>query len=286
MLKKILLPTDLSSTSYNLIECITPFRNFGTEEIVLLHVIDLKYALNIPENAITEAKMILEKQAERLVQSGFAVNIDLRTGTPWKEIIESAKTHKVSLIIIGSHGRSIAGEIILGSVTAEVIEQANMPVLVIKMSEYDTTKKARKCITKLEHLFDSVLFATDFSEENKACIKFLKQNKGLIKKLTLVYVQEPILLEQPIEFNMEEIDAISYNRLENIKQQIGIENTIIEVLHGKPSLEIVDYIASNRFTLVLMGTRGMGLTARLLLGSNSRYVIRHSKIPVLIIPNK
>ncbi len=286
MLKKALVATDLSATSNNLIECITPFKNFGTEEIVLLHVIDLKYALNVPENAIKEAKMILEKQAERLVQSGFTVNIDLRTGTPWKEIIESANTHKVSLVLIGSHGRSIAGEIILGSVTAELIEQANMPVLVIKMSEYDTTKKSRTCATKLEHLFDHVLFATDFSEENKACIKFLKENKELIKKLTIVHVQEPILLEQPIEFNIEEIDAISYNRLENIKHQIGVENTEIEVLHGKPSLEIVDYTESGRFTLVIMGTRGMGLAAKLLLGSNSRYVIRHSKIPVLIIPKK
>jgi nucleotide-binding universal stress UspA family protein len=286
MLKKILVPTDLSATSYNLIECIKPFRNFGTDEIVLLHVIDLKYALNVPENTVTETKMLLEKQAEKLVEAGFTVNIDLRTGTPWKEIIESAETNKVSLILIGSHGRSIAGEIILGSVTAELIEQANMPILVIKMSEYDTTKKARNCTTKLEHLFDSVLFTTDFSEESKTCIKFLKQNKALINKLTIIYVQEPILLEQPIEFNIEEIDAISHNRLENIKQQIGVENTTTEVLHGKPSLEIVDYTQSNKFTLILMGTRGMGLTARLLLGSNSRYVIRHSKIPVLIIPNK
>jgi nucleotide-binding universal stress UspA family protein len=286
MLKKILVPTDLSATSYNLLECIKPFRNFGAEEIVLLHVIDLKYALNVPENTVTETKMLLEKQAEKLLEAGFTVNIDLRTGIPWKEIIESAETNKVSLILIGSHGRSIAGEIILGSVTAELIEQANMPILVIKMSEYDTTKKARNCTTKLEHLFDSVLFTTDFSEESKTCIKFLKQNKALINKLTIIYVQEPILLEQPIEFNIEEIDAISRDRLENIKQQIGVENTTTEVLHGKPSLEIVDYTQSNKFTLILMGTRGMGLTARLLLGSNSRYVIRHSKIPVLIIPNK
>jgi nucleotide-binding universal stress UspA family protein len=161
-----------------------------------------------------------------------------------------------------------------------------MPILVIKMTEYDTIKKARTCATKLEHLFDHVLFPTDFSEENKACKNFLKENKNLIKKLTIIYIQEPLLLEQPIEFNIEELDAISLKRLEEIKKQIDIENTEIEILHGKPSLEIIDYIETNKFSLVAMGTRGMGLPARIILGSNARHVIRHSKIPVLIIPQK
>lgn len=286
MLKKILLPTDLSATSFNLLECIKPFKNYGTEEIVLLHVIDLKYALTVPENTIEETRKLLENHGEILANYGFSITIDLRTGTPWKEIIESAKSHKTSMILIGSHGRSIAGEIILGSVTSELIEQANMPILVIKMTEYDTTKKSRTCATKLEHIFDSVLFPTDFSEETKNCYKFIKENKNLIKKLTILYVQEPILLEQPIEFNIEELDAIAMKRLENIKTHIGIVNTEIEIAHGKPSLEIIDFIESSRYTLTIMGTRGMGLTARLLLGSNSRYVIRHSKIPVLIIPGK
>lgn len=286
MLKKILLPTDLSSTSYNLLECIGVFRNYGTEEIVLMHTIDTKYALTIPESTIEETQRLLENQAEILANLNFKVTTDLRTGTPWKEIIESAKTHKTSLIVIGSHGRSVAGEIILGSVTSELIEQANMPIMVIKMTEYDTTKKTRTCATKLEHLFDHVLFPTDFSDENKACKNFIKDNKNLINKLTIIYVQEPLLLEQPIEFNIEELDAISLKRLEELKKQIGINNTQIEILHGKPSLEIIDYIESGRFSLVAMGTRGLGLAARIILGSNARYVIRHSKIPVLIIPQK
>lgn len=286
MLKKILLPTDLSSTSYNLLECMGAFKNYGTEEIILMHTIDTKYALTIPENTMEETQRLLEKQAEILVNFNFKVTTDLRTGTPWKEIVESAKAHKTSLILIGSHGRSIAGEIILGSVTSELIEQANMPIMVIKMTEFDTVKKARTCATKLEHLFDHVLFPTDFSEENKACKNFIKDNKNIIKKLTIIYVQEPILLEQPIEFNIEELDAISLKRLEEIKKQIGIENTQIEILHGKPSLEIIDYIESGRYSLVAMGTLGLGLTARILLGSNARYVVRHSKIPVLIIPQK
>ncbi len=286
MLKKILIPTDLSATSYNLLECIGAFKNYGTEEIVLMHTIDTKYALTIPESTITETQRLLEKHAEILVSYNFKVTTDLRTGSPWKEIIESAKAHKTSMIIVGSHGRSITGEIILGSVTSELIEQANMPVMVIKMTEYDTTKKARTCVTKLEHLFDHVLFPTDFSEENRACKSFIKENKNLIKKLTIIYVQEPLLLEQPIEFNIEELDSISLKRLEELKNQIGISNTEIEILHGKPSLEIIDYIESGRFSLVAMGTRGLGLAARIILGSNARYVIRHSKIPVLIIPQK
>lgn len=288
MLKKILVASDLSSTSYNLIECLTAFKNFGCKEIVLLHVIDLKYAVTVPDFTIEETERLLQNQAEILTKFDIIVKTEIRNGIPWSEILESAKANDVSAVVVGSHGRSTAAEIILGSVTSELIEQANLPLCVIRMSEYDTAKKSRSCATKLEHLFDNVLFTTDFSEENKAAIHFLKNMKDLIKKITIVHVQEPILLEQPIEIDLEALDAIDLNRLEDVRKEIGIEKALtnLEILHGKPSLEIVDFIKLGKFTLVVMGTRGLGLAARMLLGSNSRYVIRHAGIPVMIIPQK
>lgn len=283
MLSKVLIATDLSGTSYNMVHSLKELKNFNITNLILTHVIDLKYSMTVPPDLKDESFLLLNKEAEILINEGFNVTIDLRVGTCWKEILDSAKDNNASMIIIGSHGKSVAKEIILGSVTSELIENANLPVLVLKMSDFDTEKKARFGSVKISHLFDNVLFATDFSQETEGVKKFLKDNKGFIKELTIAYVQEPIILEHPIEFDIAELDAISLNRLENIEKELEMPMQK-ELLHGIPSLEIVDFINNGKFTLILMGTRGLGLASRLLLGSTSRYVIRHSKTPVLIIP--
>ncbi len=283
MFSKILIATDLSATSYYMIEALKELKNYNVQNIILTHVIDLKYTTQPPQGFQEESMKLLNKESELLIDAGFNVQLDLRVGSAWKEILESAREHKATLIVVGSHGKSIAREVILGSVTSELIEQADLPVLILKMSDFDTERKARYSAIKIPHLFDNVLYATDFSPESENAKNFLKQNIGFIKKLTLLHVQEPIILEQPIEFDQSTFDAIDLKRLEDIEKELGI-SAQREILHGIPSLEIESFINSDNFTLVVMGTRGFGLAARILLGSTSRHTVRHSKSPVLIVP--
>jgi nucleotide-binding universal stress UspA family protein len=53
-------------------------------------------------------------------------------GSPGKEIVNTADAEGVSLIVIGSHGRSDIRERLLGTVSEYVIKNAHQPVLVIK----------------------------------------------------------------------------------------------------------------------------------------------------------
>lgn len=286
MLKKVLIATDLSESSFSLINCLKELKLFGVQSVILQHVIDLKYALTVPQKLIDESLNILAKQAEILTEDGLTVFTDLKQGVPHIEILKSAKDNGVSAVIVGSHGKSIAKEIVLGSVTSQLIEEAQIPLLVVRMSLFDNAAKSRSCMIKVSHLFKNVLLPTDFSPENKAAIEFLRGMKQYIEKIHVVHVQEPIMLEQPIEFDMQELDAINIKRLQDVCSVFEGVKTTCEVLHGIPNLEIVDYSKAHRFTLIVMGTRGLGAAARFFLGSNTRYVIRHSELPVFIIPSK
>ena len=53
-------------------------------------------------------------------------------GTPGTEIVNAADAEGVSLIVIGSHGRSNLRDRLLGTVSEYVIKNARQPVLVIK----------------------------------------------------------------------------------------------------------------------------------------------------------
>ena len=72
----------------------------------------------------------LEKKAER---DGIPVSVKvLETKSISKQIVSFAKSKRVDLIVIGSHGQTGFNRFILGSVSNAVSQSAKCPVLIIK----------------------------------------------------------------------------------------------------------------------------------------------------------
>ena len=55
---------------------------------------------------------------------------------------------------------------------------------------------------------------------------------------------------------------------------------------GKPAEEIVQAAEVGSFDLVVIGTRGRTGVARAVLGSIAEHVVRHSPVPVLVVPER
>jgi len=67
--------------------------------------------------------------------TGFAkgrVEMALRVGTPWKEIVRAADELEITLIVLGSHGKRSLEELLLGSTVERVTRHASCPVLVVR----------------------------------------------------------------------------------------------------------------------------------------------------------
>ncbi|KAK2174063.1 hypothetical protein NP493_831g01023 [Ridgeia piscesae] len=54
---------------------------------------------------------------------------------------------------------------------------------------------------------------------------------------------------------------------------------------GPPGHVIVSSADELKASMIVMGTRGLGLVRRTILGSISDYVIHHSKVPVTVVPD-
>jgi len=67
-----------------------------------------------------------------LEEQGLKVRVEIKEGIPFREIIEVADEEGVSLIVIGSHGKSMVREMLLGSVSEKVARKAKQPVLIVK----------------------------------------------------------------------------------------------------------------------------------------------------------
>jgi nucleotide-binding universal stress UspA family protein len=141
MFKKILFPTDFSDVSQKAIKYIKQLKGAGAQEVVILHVIDEAelFVLSRVPNQYLEITAQLENEIAKemaalesdMAAEGFRVRLKVRTGRPFTEIMTTAADEKVSIIVLGSHGKSNVAEMLLGSVSENVIRHAKVPSLVI-----------------------------------------------------------------------------------------------------------------------------------------------------------
>ena len=79
-----------------------------------------------------KANTILDSYAVKIKESGMSnVNRIIRTGHPAEEILKVAKETNADMIIVGSRGKR-SDAILMGSVSREVANYAEVPVLIVK----------------------------------------------------------------------------------------------------------------------------------------------------------
>ncbi|WP_456456145.1 universal stress protein [Thermovibrio sp.] len=156
LFRKILYPTDFSDLAEVAKDYVKKLREANAKEVVVLHVVhplefslpqlDDPFALDVAtlyaqipeiEKAILKShEERLKEIEEELKKEGFKVKSILTVGEPKEEIVRVAKEEKVSLIVIGYHGKGLLERILeIGSTAKAVIKKAECPVLVVKRRE-------------------------------------------------------------------------------------------------------------------------------------------------------
>jgi len=143
----ILTPIDFSEASVNALTYATSLAAQYGAKITLLYVIE---PLGVPdfvrafplmmENDELAAicKNKLAKLARKSgVPANLVENMIIRQGRAYREITEAARTLKVDLIVVSTHGYSGVTHALLGSVTERVVREAPCPVLVVREHEHE-----------------------------------------------------------------------------------------------------------------------------------------------------
>lgn len=142
-MKKILIPTDGSSSSVHAIQRAKELGIFEQGELYLLSVI--KDTFPIPFDAGAEgyipgyqgdprdsAARALE-EAKQVIGEGYTIaQATMPQGDAAKKIIENAKEISVDLIVMGNRGLGAFSRTFLGSVSNKVLHQCDCSILIIK----------------------------------------------------------------------------------------------------------------------------------------------------------
>ncbi|BCB97054.1 universal stress protein [Dissulfurispira thermophila] len=136
LFKKVLYPTDWSDCARETLQHLKELKGTGIDEIVVAHVMNEDaMRLQSPEK-FREFERIdkekLEAVKKELGKEGLIAKTRLDVGNPRSNLIRIAREEDVSLIVIGSHGKGYVQGILWGSVSRNVVEYSDRPVLLIK----------------------------------------------------------------------------------------------------------------------------------------------------------
>ncbi len=128
--RRVLLPTDFSELATQALYLIKMMAPTGLKEVVVLHVKEKDHERG--EESSESIEMSLARIREELEFFGFIVKVVSTKGDPAKTIDQIARDEDVSLIVLGARGRNAAADVLLGSVSDQVVCRHVRPVLVAR----------------------------------------------------------------------------------------------------------------------------------------------------------
>ncbi|MCL5421148.1 MAG: universal stress protein [Nitrospirae bacterium] len=136
---RVFYPTDWSDCAQEALRYLKGLKEAGVEDVIVAHVMDEKAMKLQSSEKFKEFERVdkekLEMVKEELEKEGFNVKIHLHVGRAGVDLIKIAREEDVSLIVMGSHGKGYVEGILWGSVSRNVVEYSDRPVLLIKSIE-------------------------------------------------------------------------------------------------------------------------------------------------------
>jgi nucleotide-binding universal stress UspA family protein len=145
-IQKILFATDFSENSRFALQYALSFARKYEAKIYILHVIQQpayplgmyaeisfdamdKFNRNLSEATTKEMRELCEKDL-----SGFE-NYEplILSGTPFLEILRTAREKEADLIVVGTHGRTGLDHVLFGSTAEKVVRRASCPVVSVRL---------------------------------------------------------------------------------------------------------------------------------------------------------
>jgi len=286
---RVLLATDLSTQAEKARALAAHLSSPAGSVVRIVHAIEPMTAvtafapgpiLDLGADADGELRGALEKFAAPLRSLERAVEIDVLFGRAADVIVAEAERFGADLVVIGSRGRGGIASMLLGSVSAEVVDRAPCPVLVARVGT----------LTR-------ILLAEDGSSSAAAGARVIADLPPLrslpvdvvsVVDVPVPYVTEAPPLAAPVIRSYQELLPHVRAEHERLAREratalsaAGIDASS-GTREGDAAAEIIAAAEHGRSDVIVIGSRGQTGLTRLVLGSVARGVLFHAPCSVLV----
>ena len=296
--KNVLFATDFSAISEAALPYATAIcRRFGAtlhaahilsdaSLLMMTGGVDYVSMGTIYEDAHAEAREKLESITAGL--EGLAHRNHVRHGQVWRNIAAIIEENAIDLIVVGTHGRTGLGKLVLGSVAEDILRHALCPVLTVgpkvsgraKLPEFH---RGAHDLAPLDLELRQIVLATNFTPNHA---RIAEQAVWLAEdfraRLTLVHVLEDYAQLGSQPGPIEE----STRRLHQLIPQNAtlqyLPETVLEF--GNPADRILKVAGDREADLIVLGARSSAdVGSTHLPWSSAHQVIANAHCPVLTI---
>ena len=252
--------------------------------VTLMHVVpivvsDAPSGPMLAEWQRDNAHHVLE-QAHKTFESSFTgtkaprVETDVRYGAPVSTLVDAAAD--AHMIVVGSRGLGGVKRLLLGSVSSGLLHHARCPVVVVRHADRPAAADGHAMI----------MLGIDGSPASEAATAFAFEEASL-RRADLLAVHAwndvPVLPFRPDDWRAVEAECqeVLSERLAGWQETYPDVHVERRVVCDQPARWITH--ESRRCQLVVVGSRGRGNVASMLLGSVSSAVAQSAESPVVVV---
>lgn len=286
----ILAATDLSAPSRHAAIRAAALARQSGGTLDLVHVLEkkalaeLRNLLGAESNSIEEC--IRQQAVEAMAQTssinqktyGINARSHLIEGSVTAAIIEQANLLGSNLLVVWAHGSGFMRHWPLGATAERLLRRTLHPILVVKQSPRDA--------------YQNILVPVDFSPWSVACVQYALSLSPKAQLILLHAFEIPFegkmklagVDDKTIQMHREKLHRDALARLHQVARQAGIShaNWLPLALPGNPSQCILEQEEEHDSDLIVLGKHGKGMTEELLLGSVTKHVLSRAKSDVLV----
>ena len=286
--KKILSAIDFSTFTDSIFSYSVALCKKYDAKLLLAHVTtDLNTLLEHSETALdvealqkSNIRYAQARLEERVKGLPIENEIIISQGKPADIISRIASEQQADMVITATHGKAGFKRILLGSVTEKLIKTLHCPLLVLPPQEHDLMPPAA-----IEIKLKKILVGCDFSSDSKLAFDYgLSLAQEFQAELHLSHVIKPSLYKREREGINQLRDRLK-KKLDSMVPEASRDwcTAKTALLDGEPYMVLMDYAKEQEMDMIVLGIRGHTLWEKLLVGSTTDRLIRHSPRPVLAV---
>ena len=261
--RPIVCGTDFSAAAAEAVEIAAAMARRLGIELILVHVEEFYGLASVDpklfEAALSEKRITLDDEANRLRSLGTQVGPKLLSGSAFDQLVSGATNAKAQLIVIGAVGHGLGRRLLVGSVAERTAESSPIPTLVVRpggrLASWIRGEHGLK-----------VLVGYDFSAASDAALRWVNQLTEIGKfQATVVYSNWPpdearrLGYEGPLPLvtNPDEIqkklDGDLKKRIATLLSKQNV-NAIAEPGWGTPEGYLFEMASRQHTDLIVVGT--------------------------------
>jgi nucleotide-binding universal stress UspA family protein len=280
MMRRILVGLDVSDPGSRLADSLPGLRTLGIRELVITHVARTSPSLVLYRKDPTLGVFGPLARAYAELAEEFSVELSVLSGAPAPELVHEAEARGAEAIAIGTNTRANLGEDRLGATAWGVVQTARLPILLLPGREEGANAEGEEAPVQISR----IVHPTDFSPMASRALGFARDlavEAGL--PITLVHVLE----SGPGPGKSDRTEDAARQDLASIAEDLeaeGVREVEVRLRRGVVWKCILQSAEAEPGSLIVMGTRGRGFVSNLILGSQSREVVRRARDPMILIP--